>query len=328
MYLLLEFFNRHSQNIARATIILLVVLMTVSIGNTVLFAINVLTRDEGVVATPGPRGQSRRAESGAPQVSVAEFNLFGAVESHSSGPAVVDAPDTKLNLTLEGVFTADNAPDSTAIIAEANRPGELYHIGDTLPGRAVLASVSKDHVILQRGERYETLRFSENSLIESGTQDESDLPQGEVMQDDSALGEDSGDEEDQPLPRVRRVTRPPAQGAATTTDAQSGGKSIGEMVDFYRERLRTDPDSLMSDLGVERVETGETSGYRLGNELSQQQLQRAGLMPGDIILSVNGQPVSAVMQDQSVIDAAMAAGRVRVEVQRQQRRFFITVPIR
>jgi general secretion pathway protein C len=325
VYLLLEFFNRHSQNLARAGIILLVVLATVSIADAVLFTIDVVTRQPA----PTPSDPSRStagARAIAPQVSIAEFNLFGATQNVPAiAASAVDVPETKLNLTLEGVFTSDGKSGSTAIVADAKQPGELYHIGDTLPGKVILSAVYDDHIVIQRGTRYETLRFSEEALLGSSMEvDEADLPQGDVMPEEP-MGIVSDDEDpDQPVRRARRVSpRAPSQSNATP----AGQGSIGELVDSYRDRLRADPDGLLAELGVEPVESGGTAGYRLGNELSAQQLQQAGLMPGDVVLSVNGQPVGAVMQDQALIDAAIASGRVRVEIQRQDRRFFITVPV-
>ena len=50
-------------------------------------------------------------------------------------------------------------------------------------------------------------------------------------------------------------------------------------------------------------------------------------MRGDVILSVNGQPVGNMSNDQALIDQVMAQKRVRVGVQRKQRKFYLTVPI-
>ena len=46
-----------------------------------------------------------------------------------------------------------------------------------------------------------------------------------------------------------------------------------------------------------------------------------------MILSVNGTPVGDVRSDSALIDQAMEQRRVRVEIQRDDRRFFLTVPI-
>ena len=75
------------------------------------------------------------------------------------------------------------------------------------------------------------------------------------------------------------------------------------------------------------VVDGKAQGYRIGNEVASDVLTRAGLMRGDVILSVNGQPVGNMSNDQALIDQVMAQKRVRVGVQRKQRKFYLTVPI-
>ena len=75
------------------------------------------------------------------------------------------------------------------------------------------------------------------------------------------------------------------------------------------------------------VVDGEAQGYRIGNEVANDVLTRAGLMRGDVILSVNGQPVGNMSNDQALIDQVMTQKRVRVGVQRKQRKFYLTVPI-
>jgi general secretion pathway protein C len=75
------------------------------------------------------------------------------------------------------------------------------------------------------------------------------------------------------------------------------------------------------------MSTSKASGYKISNQISQTGLRQAGLKQGDVILSVNGQPVGNIANDRSMIDQVVAAKRVRVEVQRDTRRFFVTIPI-
>jgi len=70
-----------------------------------------------------------------------------------------DAPDTRLNLILNGVLAAEIKENARALIAEPNSRTKHYAIGDTLPGKAELREIHADRVILFRGGRYETLRL-------------------------------------------------------------------------------------------------------------------------------------------------------------------------
>ena len=62
-------------------------------------------------------------------------------------------------------------------------------------------------------------------------------------------------------------------------------------------------------------------------QVPQATLQQAGLQEGDVVLSVNGQSASSVMGSQNLMNQVMQSERARVEVQRGQRRFVVTVPI-
>ncbi len=94
-----------------------------------------------------------------------------------------------------------------------------------------------------------------------------------------------------------------------------------------RDVLQQNPGEVLSQLGVSPVSEGNTQGYRIGNEVASDVLTRAGLMRGDVILSVNGQAVGDLSNDQKMIDQVLAQKRVRVGVQRKQRKFYLTVPI-
>ncbi|MCG8393651.1 MAG: hypothetical protein MI745_11275 [Pseudomonadales bacterium] len=100
------------------------------------------------------------------QSQVHEWQLFGAfqAEPQSGQDKPTDAPDTRLRLELLGVFQTANPEQATAIIAEKGKEGELFHIGDSIPGNATLEEVYPDRVILRRAGRLETLRWSESSL--------------------------------------------------------------------------------------------------------------------------------------------------------------------
>ena len=61
-----------------------------------------------------------------PSLSVADIiarNLFGKANVEGNAPAVYNAPETHLRLTLEGVFQAEVPEESAAIIAEQGQAG-------------------------------------------------------------------------------------------------------------------------------------------------------------------------------------------------------------
>jgi general secretion pathway protein C len=100
---------------------------------------------------------------------LAALHLFGEVKVEDvAPPPVVDAPDTRLNLTLSGVLAVDS-PDARAIIASPDGNENAYAVGDSLPGNARLRQIHADRVILETNGRYETLRLPVDEPIAGRT---------------------------------------------------------------------------------------------------------------------------------------------------------------
>lgn len=118
---------------------------------------------EVVAAAPAPL--PRNAGPAVDARQIAGWHLFGQAEQLQAVKAVpIDAPETRLSLTLRGVVATDNTELARAIIAEQNRDERSYRIGDNLPGGAELMEIHADRVILRRAGRYETLRLPKQPL--------------------------------------------------------------------------------------------------------------------------------------------------------------------
>lgn len=320
-----DIFATHARKLATAASIALVILMTLSIANAVLFFVENLS--DAAIAPEPVRVSSRPAAR--PTIDIAGLDLFGTVESVAVEQEVVDAPETKLNLELQGVFTADDPEQSTAIVAERNKTGELFRIGDRLPGNAILDAVFNDHILIKRGSRVEKLMFADASLRQqftAGSQQSAPSGNRRVTAVPPASG--AGDSRLENIrERIAERRREAAERFEASGGQGAGQVSAGERMRQYRERARNNPQAVLSELGVSAVSSGESKGYRIDGSVPGAALQQTGLRQGDVILSVNGRPVGNVTSDQALIDQAMSAGRVRVEVQRGERRFFLTVPV-
>jgi len=289
------------------------VLLSLSVANTVLFIVENMDDEPGISLTANTPEVTARKSS---KIDLSSLNLFGRVQETAT-PKVVDAPETKLNLELQGVFTSKNEKTSTAIVAEKNKAGELFQIGDRLPGNAVLSAVYDDHILIRRGSRTEKLMFSDSSL-RSGASSLNRHPnsQTNVKPVSSRL--------QQVRERIAQRNRNPGNPAGPS---RAPGSSLRNYMDRNRDKIQQDPLAVLAELGVSPVSEGNASGYKVSGAVSQTSLMQAGLQQDDIILSVNGKAVGDVMNDRAFIDQAMASKRVRVEVQRGSRRFFLTVPI-
>ena len=272
------------------------------IGIAYTLAMTVIVFFETPVTAPLNKAQVATATS--EQRAAPNINLI--LNQHLFGEAGVESPvvqqqttsvQTRLPLELQSVFVAYEPELSTAIVAQKGKAGRMYHVGDELPGNAKLVEITHDQIYLRRAGVRETLPFPKSSsavsfepeLVEP---EEEELP----LLDDDVGDERLDEEEDEEALRAE------------------------ELAD-YQQQLADDPEGALDELGLEAAEGG---GYRIGTSAVDRYLQQSGLQTGDVIISINGQPVGDIQQDRAQLDELIAQGAARIEVQRGSRRFFVT----
>lgn len=212
--------------------------------------------------SPGP---------GAKPATLAGLHLFGHAEQEGAAHATaltepVAHPQTTLNLHLVGVYVSSSPKQSLAVIAEKGKKASevIYGAGDQLPGNALLSEIRTDRVILLRAGAYESLPLEAPPST----------PAPPAAADDKA-GQVHG--------RGPALEVPPAQPI-------SGGRS---QVTIDRRRWQTtfaDLPALATEVGVEPFPTvgrGQ-QGYRLLAKRQSRLFADLGLVPGDIVVEVNG----------------------------------------
>lgn len=96
---------------------------------------------------------------------LATFSIF-KVNTTASASDLANAPDTVLQLKLDGVFASTHQQQSSAIISEQGQViGTLYRVGQQVSGGATLSAVYVDRVLLQRNGVDEVLRFVKTNLL-------------------------------------------------------------------------------------------------------------------------------------------------------------------
>lgn len=226
---------------------------------------------------------------------VRDWSLFGTWEDQQggggNGDQPVDAPETRLQLKLLGVFqTGEEGQSPGAIIAEQGNNGELYRVGDRVPGNARLEQVHADRVILRRQGQLETLKLESPSL------------DGGVQSVDRSGGQQRpGGREDDSNPGRSR-------------DQDDGAAMSGD-VEEQRQRI-------IRGLGLESSD----QGYVIGESAPAQLLDRVGLKPGDVVVSVNGHDVGQKKADLAALQDYHDKGSAKVVIQRGSQRFTVTVP--
>ena len=97
---------------------------------------------------------------------LASFNVFKFIEKTENTNAAANAPDTALQLKLDGVFVSAETRLSSAIISDQGQGvGKLYKVGDQVAGGATLSAVYVDRVLLKRNGNDEILRFVKTNLL-------------------------------------------------------------------------------------------------------------------------------------------------------------------
>lgn len=101
--------------------------------------------------------QDKPTVSGTRQV--AALFLFGKKETRAKPvPQVIDAPITRLKLTLLGAIAADITENSKAIIQIDNKQVAVVQVGDPLPGtNARIHQIQPMQVVLMRNGKLERL---------------------------------------------------------------------------------------------------------------------------------------------------------------------------
>ncbi len=293
-------------------------LMVIGIAYTLATGVLYFLADPAAASVTPPRNappQNSGALKRPFNVSlVISKNLFGKIDEQAASAEQTQekVEKTRLPLELHGVFVADEPADSAAIVAQKNKPGKLYAIGEKVPGNAELREVYATHVILRRAGVTEKLEFSTLStgfVADPLVEDEAEPQVGGGLTGSARF-------------------RDPEHTSPRESVADRQPQTMREYIEAYREEWTKDPEGVLSELGVTPVSSGSSSGYRIGNMANSPYLSQTGLKSGDVILSVNGQAVGNTQQDASQITGLLAQGSARLEVQRGSRRFYVTASLK
>ncbi len=216
------------------------------------------------------------------------FAPFGSTATPVAAAPEV-AGETALGLTLLGVTIAIPASASRAIIAGGDAKVQSYSVGMAITATAMLAEVQPDHVVLDVGGRLETLSFAKRGAAPA-----------------PATGTD-----------LRNLI--PQAGQAAPAPSNEPDAVIAR----YRAAIQQDAQGVMNRLGLEITD----QGYRITDAASPG-VRQAGFRPGDVVTTVNGQKVGDMAADQRYFDEVAAAGRARVEIQRDGQAIVMTFPLR
>lgn len=220
-----------------------------------------------ITPPPAPRAPGRSGD----YAQAAALHLFGEAQSaapQAESRAAAEAPKTRLQLTLRGVFLADEPSAAVAIIADDQDRERPYRIGDAIADAAVVKQILPQRVLLDRNGALEAL----------------DLPKERLQAAAPA--------KDPPAaaapPQAKVAPRRSVAAKPRTTE------SVTESVTVDAS-LRRDFASVVRQVRFQPVaENGALKGYRLTpkGDGDGRLLRQAGLAPGDLVTRVNGIPIT------------------------------------
>lgn len=219
---------------------------------------------------------------------ISEQHLFGYVPpvKKQQLDATLDVPEvapaTRLKLSLHGIFIYSGPKDGAAIIGEGGKNQRYYKTGDEIQKDMELVEVRKDHVLLMRKGRFETLRFP-------------------------------------------KLEKPPV--AKTTDDKKAQETTVN--IKEYRELFEKQPEKIAEHFDVVPVmEKGILKGYRIRPQSNRSLYDEIGLKPDDLLVAVNGIPLTDRSQLSSVIAELSDAEFLTVNLVRNNQQKTILLDLR
>ncbi len=217
-------------------------------------------------------------QAAQPAINVAKWHLFGDPGVRLDLARLAQqAPATALKLVLRGTFNEDASNGGYAIISDETGLDKRYRVGDQLPGNAQLIGIYSSRVLLRRAGIDESLSLPNS---EPSTQPSGQASQGQVPAT-AGVGRAPP-----PAPAAARLANTPAP--FINPNISTGMPSM----ESIRAATGTDVAELAKQVSVFPVlENGRFSGVRLSVGRDSDLLDRAGLLPTDIITAVNGIPL-------------------------------------
>lgn len=239
--------------------LLIVVVMTIVLAQLAAqLSWQILSGADDVVAVTSTQTTRQTALADKSLAEVVNAHLFGTLApTATKGP--ITAPETRLKLTLNGVFASENPKLAMAIISDSTGKQQHYRIGDAVPGGAKVHAIYPDRVILDRLGKLETLK----------------LPR-EVASFDKVMVS--------PEP----VVNSPLPTASSRVHQYQASAQVKQL----RETLIKSPQEIWKDVRIEPVMAGgRVEGYRFAHK-DQRLMQSMGLTTEDVIVEINGRTLS------------------------------------
>jgi general secretion pathway protein C len=219
--------------------------------------------------------------------SVAKLHLFGMAGAKQEVKKVnAKAPETKLNLTLHGVFVADDADKGEAIIGTSGNVQKYYKVGSAVMSGVTLQAVFDDRVVLLRNGQSEVLRFPKVSTSRTVTT----------------------------IPEKASVrSSPPSAGFGPGVSVSEESKNLKQ----YSNMLRDEPLKIFEYVRFVPVKSRDgMKGYRILPQKNRELYNQLGVRPSDLVTAVNGISLSNDQEAMKLIEKLKDVTSIQVDIVR------------
>ncbi len=267
----------------RLLALLAAVILVILIADTAARIVWQVTTDTPTVTAAPARGDvamngrtDRQQNIGA---SVAAMQLLGPAASREQAREIPkDAPRTRLNLSLRGLFHSEQQDRALAIIAADGSDEDLYRVGDRLSGGVTIDAIDVDRVVLLRNGRHEILTLPEERI-----------------------------ELAHAAPELPDIDEP---------EAATNGDGDGNLGDTRRQLLRN-PGSMARFVQMEPETDGDRFvGFRLSPGEEQGLMEQAGLQDGDIVTALDGTMLDSPEAGMRALRSAARSDQVELQILR------------
>jgi general secretion pathway protein C len=249
-------------------------------------------------------------ESQAKPVNIQQIKAAKLFGDNSAPVTIVeqdelDAPITRLKLTLRGVYSTEEEQLAGAMI-EANNEQKVYRVGDRIPGATGLRlhRILADRVILSRSGKYETLMIEDFAGVNKITNNSR-----------------------QPRP----IARPKPRAINTTELAPLGEFDEPTLIDKRNDanisrqiaELRTkldDPKAIGELISATPVmEDDGFKGFKIAPGTNRVLFGRLGLRRNDLVTGVNGISMTDPQGVYSLMEQLTSADEINLTINRNGR---------
>lgn len=199
----------------------------------------------------------------------------------------MNAPKTRLNLKLRGLFAAENG--AFALISSGKGEEQVYKVGMMINPSTKIDAIRADSVVLDRGGRLEVLYLE-------------------------------GAEQTQNAARSQRGTQRNVGSIGNISAQNSRVGGSGRKFTEVRERLLKNPQEAMQLARIQPVmKQGKLSGYRVNPGGDPKLFSELGFKPGDLVKEINGIQVDDPAKIGTLMTQLTGAKQLSVTVERRGR---------